>query len=268
LLEEQTIKPNYQTLLYEKNEGIGIVTLNRPRQLNALNSEVYKELYQLFQEIEIDSEVGAVIITGSGEKAFAAGTDIGSMVSLSAGEAHIFIRNLRKACDLIYNFNKPVIAAINGFALGGGCELAACADFRIASETAQFGQPEINLGIIPGSGGTQRLPRIIGEAKTKELVFTGMTINASTAFKWGLVNNVVPSANLIQTAKEMARLMLSKSLPILGLAKVAINNSSNVDISTGLDIEEQCICQCFATEDQQEGMKAFLEKRKPQFKNK
>jgi len=258
----------YKTLIYEKNEGIGIVFVNRSQFLNALNIETYSELYQLFKKIETDPEVQVVIISGSGEKAFAAGTDISSMVSLNKDSALEFTRHLREVCDLIYHLKKPVIAAINGFALGGGCELILCADFRIASETSKFGQPEINLAIIPGSGGTQRLSRLIGLTRAKELIYFGNIINANTALNWGLVNKVVPAISLMQEAKDMAMSLLSKSAPILSLAKAALNNGIDASLSKGLDIEADCFSKCFDIQDQKEGMQAFLEKRKPLFKDK
>jgi enoyl-CoA hydratase len=163
---------------------------------------------------------------------------------------------------------KPVIAAINGFALGGGCELAMWADVRIAADNARFGLPETNLAIIPGTGGTQRLPRLVGMTRAKELIFGGGTIDATTALNWGLVNKVVPEANLISEAKELAKTYLSKSMIALALAKMAMNAGVNVDLSTALDIEQQCFVECFSTEDQKEGMSAFLQKRKAQFTNK
>ena len=258
----------YQTLLFEKENGIGIVTINRPEALNALNSQAYSELLGLFQEIDNDAEVRAVIITGAGEKSFIAGTDITSMVSLNAAEARKFAANIKITTDYIYNLGKPVIAAVNGFALGGGCEVAMCADLRIASENAKFGQPEITLGIIPGSGGTQRLTRLIGIVSTKELVYTGNMIDANAALAMGLVNKVVPQTNLMNEAKELAKRIIRNSSVTLNLAKIAVNNGANVDLPTGLEIELQCFAQCFATADQKEGMQAFVEKRKPQFKNK
>ena len=258
---------SYQTLLYEKSQGIGVVTLNRPQALNALNYESYTELDLVFREIEKDSGVGAVIITGTGEKAFAAGTDITSMLTLSIPEGRAFYDYMRKTLDLIYGLNKPVIAAVNGFALGGGCELALCADLRVASENARFGQPEINLAIIPGCGGTQRLSRLIGMARAKELIYLGGMIDAQTALNWGLVNKVVPPSSLMGEAREIAGRLLAKSQPILTLAKTAINSGANVDLPAGLDIEKLCFSLCFATEDQREGMKAFVEKRKALFKN-
>jgi enoyl-CoA hydratase len=258
----------YQTLLYEKDSGIGIVTINRPQAMNALNDLAYDELLQVFLEIEKDSEVRAVIITGSGEKSFVAGTDITNMANLSAAEARAFSSKLKKTYDLIWNLDKPVIAAVNGYALGGGAELAMSADIIIASENARFGQLEINVGIIPGSGGTQRLQRLIGINRAKEMIYTGNMIDARTAFNMGMLNKVVPVADLMKEAKATAQKILEHSSAILKLAKSAINNGSNVDLNTGLGIEIECFAQCFATEDQKECMKAFLEKRKPVIKNK
>jgi enoyl-CoA hydratase len=189
------------------------------------------------------------------------------MVSLNAAEARKFAANIKITTDYIYNLGKPVIAAVNGFALGGGCEVAMCADLRIASENAKFGQPEITLGIIPGSGGTQRLARLIGIARTKELVYTGNMIDANAALTMGLVNRVVPQSNLMNEAKELAKRIIRNSSVTLSLAKIAVNTGANVDLATGLEIELQCFAQCFATADQKEGMQAFVEKRKPQFKN-
>jgi enoyl-CoA hydratase len=258
----------YQTLLFEKENGMGIVTINRPQVMNALNDLAYAELYQLFTEIEKDSEVRVVIITGAGEKAFVAGTDITNMAKLTADEARAFSSILKRTYDLVWNLPKPVIAAVNGYALGGGSELAMSADIIIASENAKFGQLEINVGIIPGSGGTQRLARLIGINRAKELIYTGGMIDAKTAFSMGLLNKVVPQADLMKEAKALASRLLEKSSVILKLAKSAINNGTGVDLNTGLNIEIECFSQCFATEDQKESMKAYLEKRKPVIKNK
>jgi enoyl-CoA hydratase len=257
----------YKTLLYEKDGAVGMVTLNRPASLNALNSDVYTELYDVFEAIEHDAEVRAVILTGSGEKAFAAGTDIVEMQSMGPLESQQFVKVIRKASDRIYTLSKPVIAAVNGYALGGGCELAMCCDLRIASEKARFGQPEVNLGLIPGASGTQRLPRLVGGAKAKEMIFLGDMIDAATALSIGLVNRVVPLENLMAEAKEWADKLAGKSSPVLSMAKKAINTGMDTDINSGLDMEAQCVSICFATEDQKEGMKAFLEKRKAEFKN-
>jgi len=258
----------YKSLLYSKEEGIGTVTINRPESLNALNGEVYTELYKLFQEIEDDQDVRAVILTGSGEKAFIAGADIAEMQPQSSVEIRSFIDKGRRASDRIYTLSKPVIAAINGFALGGGCELAMCCDLRVASENAKFGQPEINLGAIPGAGGTQRLSRLIRMTKAKELIYTGNAIDANTAFTMGLVNKVVPPESLMAEAKELARKLLSKSSIALALAKKAITSGANMNLPSGLDLEAECFALIFATEDQKEGMSAFLQKRKPEFKGK
>ena len=257
----------YETLLYEKADGIAKVTLNRPEALNALNSTVYNELYDVFESIENDDEVRVVIITGSGEKAFAAGSDVAEMANMDPIAAQKFMATIRKASDRIYNLTKPVIAAISGYALGGGCELAMCCDLRLASEKARFGQPEINLGLIPGASGTQRLPRLIGVAKAKEMIYLGDMIDAATALNLGLVNKVVPPESLMDEAMEWAKKLASKSSPVLAMAKMAINTGIDTDINSGLNMEARCDALCFATEDQKEGMKAFLEKRKAEFKN-
>jgi enoyl-CoA hydratase len=258
----------YQTLLFNKENGLGVVTINRPQAANAMNDLAYSELLQLFQEIEQDKEVRVVIITGAGEKAFVAGTDITNMAKLSAAEARAFAYKLKKTFDLIWNMDKPIIAAVNGYALGGGAELAMSADIIIASENAKFGQLEINVGIIPGSGGTQRLQRLIGINRAKELIYTGKMIDAKTAYEYGIVNKVVPIADLMKEARALAATLLEKSSAILKLAKSAINNGANVDLNTGLNIEVECFSQCFATEDQKEAMAAFMEKRKAVLKNK
>lgn len=260
---------SHQFLLFNKEGSIGIVTLNRPNVLNALSEEVYDELYEQFQEIETDPDVRVVILTGGGEKAFAAGADIAFMQPQNSIQIRkTIVDKNRRASDQIYTLSKPVIAAINGFALGGGCELAMCCDFRVATENAKFGQPEINLGIIPGAGGTQRLTRLIGMTKAKELIYTGDMIDANTALVLGLVNKVVPAANLMTEAKALAQKLLSKSSATLALAKKAINTGAEMDLASGLDVEGHCFALCFATEDQKEGMAAFLQKRKPEFKNK
>ena len=257
----------YKTLLYEKSDGIARVTLNRPESLNALNSTVYTELYDVFEAIENDADVRVVVLTGSGEKAFAAGSDVVEMQNMSTLDIQKFVATIRKASDRIYTLSKPTIAAINGYALGGGCELSMCCDLRICSEKARFGQPEINLGLIPGASGTQRLPRLIGMAKAKELIFLGDMIDAATALSLGLVNKVVPPEKLMDEAMEWATKLASKSGPVLAMAKMAINTGVDTDIASGLNIEARCVALCFATEDRKEGMKAFLEKRKAEFKN-
>ena len=257
----------YNTLLYEKVDGIGTVTINRPDSLNALNSEVYTELTQLFEEIESDDDVQVVILTGSGEKAFVAGSDVVEMAPQNSIEIRSFVEKARRASDRIYTLGKPVIAAINGYALGGGCELAMCCDLRIASENARFGQPEINVGVIPGAGGTQRLSRLIGMTRAKELLYTGDMIDADTALNMGLVNKIVPLDSLMTEANALAKKLLTKSGRILALAKTAVTSGASMSLADALDYEAQCFSLCFATEDQKEGMKAFMEKRTAEFKN-
>jgi len=257
----------YETILYEKADGIAKVVLNRPDSLNALNSTVYNELYDVFETIENDEEVRAVVLTGSGEKAFAAGTDVVQMQNMNTLEIQKLVATIRKTSDRIYTLTKPTIAAIHGYALGGGCELSLCCDLRICSEKARFGQPEINLGLIPGACGTQRLPRLIGAAKAKEMIFLGDMIDAATALDLGLVNKVVPPDKLMDEAMEWAAKLASKSSPVMAMAKISINTGIDTDITSGLNTEARCVALCFATEDQKEGMKAFLEKRKAEFKN-
>lgn len=259
---------DYRTILYKKEKGIGVVCINRPQALNALNSEVFSELYHVFNEIGADSEVKVVIITGAGDKAFVAGTDVTEMKSRSSSEIRDFAMAARKASEAIYNLEKPVIAAINGFALGGGLELAMVCDLRICSENAEFGQPEINLGLIPGGGGTQRLTRLVGMTKAKELLFTGDMIDAQTAVDIGLVNKVVPAGKLMDEAKALAQKLLDKGAVALRLLKTAINRGTNMDLVSALDFEAECFAMCFSTDDQKEGMNAFIEKRKPKFKGK
>jgi enoyl-CoA hydratase len=258
----------YKTILYEKADGIAKVTLNRPEALNALNSTVYNELYDVFESIENDEEVRVVVITGSGEKAFAAGSDVVEMQHMNTLDIQKFVAAIRRASDRVYTLTKPTIAAINGYALGGGCELSMCCDLRICSERSRFGQPEINLGLIPGAGGTQRLTRLVGAAKAKEMIFLGDMIDAATALEIGLVNKVVPPEKLMEEAMELAGKLAAKSGPVLAMAKMAINTGIDTDMASGLNMETKCNAVCFATEDRKEGMDAFLEKRKAVFKNK
>ncbi len=254
---------SYETILYEKKDKVGLITLNRPDALNALNSQVFSDLYAVITEIENDSEVSAVVITGSGEKAFAAGTDIKEMETLNCNGAREFALGVKKTLDKIETLKKPVIACINGFALGGGCELAMACDIRIASEKAKFGQPEVGLGVIPGFGGTQRLSRICGTGKAKELIFTGDIIDSQTAQNIGLVNKVVPPDNLLDEVKNLAENIAAKGPAAVQIAKNVINRGIDSSLETGCSYEITGFGECFTTDQPKEGMGAFLEKRKP-----
>jgi enoyl-CoA hydratase len=258
---------SYEYLLYDKEDGIGIVTVNRPEVRNALNVEAYAEFYTLFQEIEDDPGVRVVILTGSGEKAFISGVDISGMKDKNSVEIEDFVAVARRANDRVYTLSKPVIAAINGYALGGGFEMAMCCDLLIASENARIGQPEIGLGIVPGGGAMQRFVRIIGIHRAKELIYTGDIIDASTALSIGLVNRVVPLESLMPEARALAQKLLSKSSVALSFAKKAINSGTGMSLTAGIDTDETFLARCFDTEDQKEGMNAFAEKRKPVFRN-
>lgn len=257
----------YDVIELSKENGIATIILNRP-PMNPLNSQVFRELIMAADELDADSSIKAVIISGSGDKAFAAGADITEMVNLTPVEAYTFCQVSRIALAKIENMNKPVIAAINGLALGGGTELSLACDFRIASETAKFGQPEINLGIIPGAGGTQRLSRLIGTASAKELIFLGDIIEATTAEKLGLVNKVVPAASLMEEARKLAGKLAAKPAMAMKMAKEAINTGINMDITSALTLEIQNFITAFASDDRKEGMGAFMEKRKPNFTDK
>ncbi|KGK85475.1 enoyl-CoA hydratase [Desulfosporosinus sp. HMP52] len=258
---------DYETVIVEIEDGIAIVTLNRPEVLNALSGQVFNELADAASILADDDSVRAVIITG-GEKVFAAGADIKMMASQSAVDVATSIRPSKIAFHLIETMKKPVIAAIAGYALGGGCELTLVTDVRIAADTAQFGLPEIKLGILPGGGGTQRLPKLIGAGKAKELIFSGDIIDAEEALRIGLVNKVVPVSDLMAEAKKMAKKFASRGAVALQLAKSCINEGLQMDLEIGLQYEHKCFSLLFATEDQKEGMAAFIEKRKPKFKGK
>jgi enoyl-CoA hydratase len=256
----------YKHLILEKEDELAIVKINRP-PVNALNSEVVTEIHQMIDELEKDEQVKVIILTGEG-KAFVAGADISEMVDFDNAGGAEFSKKGQAAFDKIENTPKPVIAAINGFALGGGCEIAMACDIRIAVEGAKLGQPEVNLGVIPGFAGTQRLPRLVGKGKAKELIFTGNMISAEEAEQIGLVNQVLTADELMNTAKEMAKTIASKGPAAVRAAKLAINEGVNYELSKGLEIENQAFAKLFETEDQKEGMKAFLEKRKPEWKDK
>jgi enoyl-CoA hydratase len=259
---------NYHTLILSIKDRIAFITINRSDKLNALNAQCKSELKELFTSIRNDHDVDAVIITGSGEKAFVAGTDIGELISLNAESGKEFAERGQSIFDLIQHLGKPVIAAVKGYALGGGCELALACHLRICSENAKFGQPEVNLGVIPGYGGTQRLARLVGIGKATEMILTGNQIDAREALRIGLVNNVVPQAELLATAESFARTILSKGQLAVRMSLKAINATMEMPLSEGLKVEAALFGECCSTEDAKEGINAFLQKRKPMFKGK
>ncbi|GBD87229.1 putative enoyl-CoA hydratase echA8 [bacterium BMS3Abin03] len=258
---------SYQNLLVEVKDKIAAVTLNRPNKLNALNAKTIEELDAVFDELNSD-EVFVIILTGSGEKAFVAGADISELNKLDTISAKEFAERGQAVFSKIQNFDKPVIAAVNGFALGGGCELALACHIRIASDNAKFGQPEVNLGIIPGYGGTQRLARVINTGRAAEYILTGDMIDAKEAFRIGLVSRVFPQSELMNRAIEMAKKIAGKGQHAVRLALKAINAVNEISLKDGLKLEASLFALCCGTEDFKEGTSAFLEKRKPEFKNK
>ena len=249
----------------ELRAPVAIVTLDRPDCRNALNNQVYEEIIATLQDVEKNSDIKVVILTGAGKKAFAAGADIAQMVHQSAIEGRFLGGLCHKAANLLENMRQVTIAAVNGFALGGGCELTLACDIRVASENARFGLPEVSLGIIPGGGGTQRLARIIGVGRAKELIFTCDTLNAEDAYRMGLANHVVPQEELMDFCLKMAEKITSKASYAVSLAKASINNSMNVDVISGGNREMDLLGLAFATNDKKEGMEAFLARRKPDF---
>lgn len=256
----------YKNIVMERDGGIAIIAINRPKELNALNLATMLELDDTIRSLEVNQRVGAVIITGGGEKAFVAGADIGEMADFESMKAREWARLGQKVFSRIERFPHPVIAAINGFALGGGCELAMACDIRIASDKAKFGQPEVSLGIIPGFAGTQRLTRLVGKGQAKMLIFSGEVIDAIEALRIGLVDSVVPSENLLDAAKILAKKFLDKAPLAVSQAKLAINTGIEMDLESGCVFEAEAFSTCFSTVDQKEGMHAFLENRKAYFK--
>jgi enoyl-CoA hydratase len=254
----------YETILVETRGNVGVVTLNRPKALNALNAALIDELGQAFDAMDGNPKIGCLVLTGS-EKAFAAGADIKEMASLDSVEA--FLKNYGSALDRLSRVRKPIVAAVAGYCLGGGCELAMICDIVIAAESAKFGQPEITLGVMPGMGGTQRLPRLIGKSKAMDLVLTGRTMDAAEAERSGLVSRVVPADDLLDEAMRVAEKIADQSLPAVMMAKEAVNRAFETSLSEGVLFERRLFHALFATEDQKEGMAAFVEKRTPQFRN-
>ncbi|GAD86085.1 enoyl-CoA hydratase [Nocardia asteroides] len=253
---------DYETILLERKNRVGWITLNRPRALNALNTRVLDDIVAALAELERDDEVGAVVITGSA-KAFAAGADIKEMQPKSYMD--MFMDDFFARWDRLANFRKPTIAAVAGYALGGGCELAMLCDILIAADTAQFGQPEIKLGVIPGIGGSQRLTRAIGKAKAMDLVLTGRNMGAEEAERAGLVSRIVPADDLLDVAAEVAETIAAKSLPVTMIAKEAVNRSFETTLAEGIRFERRVFHSLFAIEDQKEGMNAFVDKRTAHF---
>lgn len=249
----------------DENKGISIITFNRPKVLNALNQKTLEELKFVLDEVKKSKSIRVLILTGAGEKAFVAGADISQFPSMTSKDARKFAAFGQRVFSQLEALDQPTLAAVNGFALGGGCELAAACDFIYASETAKFGQPEVNLGIIPGYGGTQRWVRQIGKAMAKELIFTGRIISAEEAFQIGFVNKVCAPDRLMNEITETARLIVSKGKIAVAHAKRAIDAGYHKELSKGLQIECEAFSKTFDTEDQKEGASAFLEKRQPRF---
>jgi enoyl-CoA hydratase len=249
-----------ETIIREQEGRVAIITINRPDKMNALNQQVRDEVIAALDEIDVDDSIGVVVITGSGEKAFIAGADIGEFEGRSPFDQRHAMRSPR-FFDAMASFSKPVIAMINGYCLGGGCELACSCDIRIASEKARFGQPEINLGLIPGGGGTQRIPRLVGLGHAMRLILTGDMIDAREAKEIGLVEMVVPAEELRERTLELAAKIASKSPLTVKVAKEAIRASQRLAIEEGILYERDLFCLCFSTADKEEGVKAFLEKR-------
>jgi len=258
--------PTYENILVEQRGRVGLVTLNRPKQLNALNDALMNELGDALRAFDADDAIGAMVITGSA-KAFAAGADIGAMASWTYMD--VFRTNyISRNWETLRAIRKPVIAAVGGFALGGGCELAMMCDIVIAADDARFGQPEIKLGIIPGAGGTQRLPRAVGKSKAMDMILTGRMMNAEEAERSGLVSRIVPAASLIDDTVAIAATICEFSLPSVMMAKEAVNRAYEGTLSDGMLFERRMFHSLFATEDQKIGMQAFVAKQKPVFKHK
>ncbi len=255
----------FQNIYLEREDRLVTLYINRPKALNALNRDTLLEIKAAVEEVESDQGIEALIITGAGDRAFVAGADIAFMQSLSAIEGRKFGLLGQEAFRMIEAMEKPVIAAVNGFALGGGCELAMCCDFRIASTKAKFGQPEVGLGIIPGFGGTQRLPRLIGPGMARQMLFSAELVDATEALRIGLVNTVVAPEDLMPTVKGLAQRIIANGPLAVRLCKAAINEGLQTDIDRAMTIEADLFGLCFSTADQKEGMLAFLEKRKAAF---
>ncbi|MCR8931290.1 MULTISPECIES: enoyl-CoA hydratase [unclassified Pseudomonas] len=255
----------FDTILLEIHGRVGLITLNRPQALNALNAQLVSEVNQALDALEADANIGCIVLTGS-KKAFAAGADIKEMAELTYPQ--IYMDDLFSDSDRVANRRKPIIAAVNGFALGGGCELALMCDFILAGDNAKFGQPEINLGVLPGMGGTQRLTRAVGKAKAMEMCLSGRMIDAVEAERCGIVARIVPSDELLDDALKVAAVIADKSLPIAMMIKESVNRAFEVNLSEGVRFERRVFHAAFATQDQKEGMAAFIGKRAAEFQGK
>ncbi|MGN0041450.1 MULTISPECIES: enoyl-CoA hydratase [unclassified Rhodococcus (in: high G+C Gram-positive bacteria)] len=255
---------DFETILLERKGRVGVITLNRPKALNALNSQLMREVVAAVEELDADREIGAILLTGS-ERAFAAGADIKEMAPKTFSE--VYAEDFFSEWDRLSSARTPIIAAVSGYALGGGCELAMLCDFIIASDTAKFGQPEIKLGVIPGIGGSQRLTRAVGKAKAMDMCLTGRNMDAEEAERAGLVSRVVPADELLDVALDAATTIASMSLPAAIMAKEAVNRSFETTLAEGVRFERRVFHSTFATADQKEGMAAFVEKRTPDFKH-
>jgi enoyl-CoA hydratase len=257
--------PTFENLIYEKRDRIAYVTLNRPKVLNALNTPTWTDLHGAFSDAQADPSILGVILTGAGDKAFIAGADISELAHVAAFEAERASRYGQEVLDLIETLGKPVIAAVNGFALGGGCETAMACTMRIAVETARFGQPEVKLGLLPGGGGTQRLPRLVGKGRALQLILTGETIDAREAWRIGLVNEVVAAADLLPRAEAVLRQIFANAPIAVRYSLEAVNTGMQSGQAQGLVLEASLFGLCAATEDKAEGTAAFLAKRAPSF---
>ena len=254
-----------KNVLYEKKGAIAYVTLNRPKVLNALNQQTWEDLRAAFEDARDDAEVRGVILTGAGDKAFIAGADISELANVTAVEAQKSSSYGQEVLDLIEDLGKPVVAAVNGFALGGGCETAMACTIRVASENAKFGQPEVKLGVIPGGGGTQRLPRLVGKGRALQIILSGEMINAQEAYRIGLVNEVVPAADLITRAEAILKQIFANAPIAVKFALEAVNKGLETSLAEGLSLEAALFGLCAGTEDKKEGTQAFLQKRAAQF---
>ncbi|UCH31233.1 MAG: enoyl-CoA hydratase/isomerase family protein [Candidatus Bathyarchaeota archaeon] len=264
--DDNELNMEFKLVIYEKSERIATITLNRPEALNAWSKELTNEFFEALKDAQEDEAIRAIIITGAGEKAFSAGADIKAMKGMNALKARALSQRGDKICSALESIEKPIIAAINGYALGGGLEISMACDFRIASENARLGQTEINIGLIPGWGGTQRLIRLVSKARAKELVYTGKIIDAKTAYRWGLVNKVVPATDLMTETRQFAKELASKAPIAIKVAKSLIERGADTDLKAGLALEREGFGVVASSMDLQEGISAFTEKRTPEWK--